>query len=366
MKNIEIIDGNKKDKIFDIENYSFIEIDSNSFPLSVYRIIIKNTFTDALDVRYWFEEIIGEKTEKIKFFNSNPSELIEYIKNYEIDIPFRETYLFYDINTRYLDFLLYDIDKIENNIIFIGFNIFESELHLAIKAFSLEGLLLFTERFFKYCEKEKIALENKKNLKWMQLENYILPSEKLKHNFLCDSFLEKTLDERFFSIFIKLFQEFDSYGYINSNSLKEKVVLKEGHPQEIRNIDQIARFFLTSSKLTIRDSSKEILYLHNTLLNSDETVYVLSSHIIQYYQLYWFEDFCTKVLENISTSEFKITNIYSGRKFNFFSDKNNLCEIDIIFEVKHKDIYKIIAIECKKTLTESKINETTKKVKKKF
>lgn len=55
--------------------------------------------------------------------------------------------------------------------------------------------------------------------------------------------LEKTLDERFFSIFIKLFQEFDSYGYINSNSLKEKVVLKEGHPQEIRNIDQISRFF---------------------------------------------------------------------------------------------------------------------------
>jgi len=141
----------------------------------------------------------------------------------------------------------------ENNIIFIGFNIFETELHLAIKAFSLEGLLLFTERFFKYCEKEKIVLENKKNLKWMQLENYILPSEKLKHNFLCDSFLEKTLDERFFSIFIKLFQEFDSYGYINSNSLKEKVVLKEGHPQEIRNIDQISRFFLTSSKLTIRD-----------------------------------------------------------------------------------------------------------------
>ena len=103
MKNIEIIDGNKKDKIFDIENYSFVEIESDSSPLSVYRIIIKKTFTDALDVRYWFEEIIGEKTEKIKFFNSNPSELIEYIKNYEIDIPFRETYLFYDIKTKYLD-----------------------------------------------------------------------------------------------------------------------------------------------------------------------------------------------------------------------------------------------------------------------
>ena len=34
--------------------------------------------------------------------------------------------------------------------------------------------------------------------------------------------------------------------------------------------------------------------------------------------------------------------------------------------MKHKDIYKIIAIECKKTLTESKINETTKKVKEKI
>lgn len=58
--------------------------------------------------------------------------------------------------------------------------------------------------------------------------------------------------------------------------------------------------------------------MHNALLNSDDTVYVLNSHIIQYYQLYWFEDFCTNVLENINTSEFKITNIYSGRKFNFF------------------------------------------------
>ena len=68
MKNIKITDGNKKEKFFDIENYSFIEIDSDSLPLSVYRIIIKKTFSDALDVRYWFEEIIGEKTEKIKFF----------------------------------------------------------------------------------------------------------------------------------------------------------------------------------------------------------------------------------------------------------------------------------------------------------
>ena len=42
MKNIKITDGNKKEKFFDIENYSFIEIDSDSLPLSVYRIIIKN------------------------------------------------------------------------------------------------------------------------------------------------------------------------------------------------------------------------------------------------------------------------------------------------------------------------------------
>lgn len=367
MKNIKILNGNINESFFKIGGYSFLEIDSNLFPLAVYRIIIKKKFSGALYVRYWLEEIIGEESKEIKFLKSTPGELVNYIKKYEIGIPFREIYLFHEIKTKYIDFLLYDTDKIKNNIILIGFNLFESETHLAIKAFTLEGLLLFTEKFFKYCEKEKIFLENMKNLKWIQLENYILPDQKLKHNFLCESFLDKTLDERFFSIFIGLFQEFDERGYISKKSLEKEIELKKGKPIKIKSIDRIIRFFSISSKFTINDSSKKILYLHDTLLNKeDETVYVLNSHIIQYYQLYWFEDFCTKVLENMSTSEFKITNIYSGRKFNFFSNKNNECEIDIIFEVRKQDIYKIIAIECKKTLTESKLRETSRKVKEKI
>ena len=362
MKNIKVF---KDKEFFSIDNYPFIETDSNISPLPVYRVVIKKGFDSVLDVRYWFEEIIGEKTEKIKFFNLKPSELIEYIKNYEIEIPFRETYLFHDMKVKYIDFLLYDTNEIQNNIIFIGFSIFKSELHLAIRTFSLEGLLLFTEKFFKYCEKEKISLENKKNLKWIQLENCTIPTERLKINSQCKSFLEKTFDDDFCKIFFEIFKEIDEKGYINNNFLEKKLELK-GYPQKIKDIKQVMNMLSTFSKININDSKKKVLYLHDILLNTEDAVYSLNPYLIQYYQLYWFEDFCTMILENINISEFKITNICSGRKFNFFSNKNNLCEIDIIFEVKYKDIYKIIVIECKKTLTESKIDETNKKVKEKI
>ena len=98
----------------------------------------------------------------------------------------------------------------------------------------------------------------------------------------------------------------------------------------------------TFSKININDSKKKVLYLHDILLNTEDAVYSLNPYLIQYYQLYWFEDFCTMILENINISEFKITNIYSGRKFNFFSNHKPPLQV-VVCSMPKRHYYKLEA-----------------------
>lgn len=59
--------------------------------------------------------------------------------------------------------------------------------------------------------------------------------------------------------------------------------------------------------------------------------------------------------------------ILPGKKFNFFADENedNIREIDVVLGVEKESCLKLIAIECKKTLSSKEIQTTNKKCREK-
>jgi hypothetical protein len=368
MKNIQVVKENKEPKIFGIKGYSFIEVESNLPPIPIYRIAIKQHFDSQLDFRYWFEEI----SSNIQFLTETPEELTDYIKRYEENIRFMDKYLFHDLRTRYIDFQLYDEEGLKNNVLLVGYTILEEETCLAIKAFSLDGLAEFTHKVLDYCIKNDIAVESENNLRWIQLEQIMLSEINPNRNDIFDAFLQKTLQPDYCGIFIKAFKIIDSQGYLDK-SFYDTPVSINGNEIEVRKVKQFTKYFspFWKTEISIKEASRTVLYLHDELLNDesiDKTVYTIKPHLMQYYQLHWFEDFCSEVIRNIVVPEFKVVNSYSGRRFDFFQNgkEDDIREIDLILGIKYNNDYKIIAVECKKTLTDKEITTTNKKIKNKI
>lgn len=362
MKSIQVVKENRKQNIFQIKAYSFVNQESEKPAIPIYRIIVKKQCPSPLDVRYWLEEV----SSNMKFLIENPDELTKYIKKYEENIRFDETYLFHDLRTRYLDILLYDEENLKNNVLLVGYTLLQEEVCLAIKGFSLSGLVEFSRKIIDYCENNEIPIECNTNLRWVQLEHCILPEINTERNNIFEAFLYKTLESEYCKTFLKAFKTIDFQGYLGKKFYDEVITVNE-HERKIRDIQQFTKYFspFWKTNISIKNVSRTVLYLHDELLNDEsinQVVYTIKPHLMQYYQLHWFEDFCNCVIKNIKVPGLNIINIYAGRRFNFFQSKNplDIREVDIMIGVQYHDVYKIIAIECKKTLSNDEVQSTNK------
>ena len=88
---------------------------------------------------------------------------------------------------------------------------------------------------------------------------------------------------------------------------------------------------------------------------------------MKYYLKNWFEDFTIEVIRKMNSDSFQVKHILPGKKFNFFCDKseNNIREIDVVLGVEKNSCLKLIAIECKKTLSSKEVQITNKKCREK-
>lgn len=365
MKNVQIVKAEKEHKLFSIKGYSFIEEETTAPLIPIYRITVKKHFDSPLDVRYWLEEIDSN----IEYLVDTPSELTDYIKEYEENINFTENYLFHELRTKYIDFLLFDVEGLKNNILFLGYTLLEEETCVALKAFTFSGLVEFSKRFLSYCGKNEIIVNSESNLKWLQLEQFILPATNISRNDIFDSFLKRTLHEDYCATFVSAFNCIDAQGYLEK-SFYDRTIVINGYQSTLREVNQFTKYFspFWKTDISIKEVSRTILYLHDELLNDEsinKIVYTIKPHLMQYYQLHWFEDFCSEVI--IKYSGLKIFNSYSGRRFNFFQSgkEADIREIDLILGIEYYNNYKIIAVECKKTLTDKEITGTNKKIRKK-
>lgn len=368
MKNIKIVKDNQDNVKFKVGSYYFIEYDSSVSQLPIYPVFLNIGSISPVDVRLLLEDV----SSNIKFLIETPTELTEYIKKYEQNIILEDVCIFHDLRTRYLDILEFNDENIKNNVILIGFTIFEHNVYLAIKAFSLSGLAKFTEKVISYCKANSYAIELKNHVRWIQLEQSMLPSSNIIINDIFNGFLTKTLQNDYCNIFLEAFYKIDFQGYFDKSFLDKEVNIR-GHRQKIRDINQFTKFFspFWKTDISIKETSRTVLYLHDELINEDtidKIVYTLKPHLMQYYQLHWFEDFCYHLIRDINTPSFRIVHILAGRQFNFFQSgtSSDVREIDIIVGVEHEESFKIIAIECKKTLSINEVQATNKKIKDKI
>lgn len=100
----------------------------------------------------------------------------------------------------------------------------------------------------------------------------------------------------------------------------------------------------------------------------EEYVYTFKPSLLGYYLKNWFEDFTVKILERSIFSPYTVKHVMPGNRFNFFrdGDRSNIREIDVVINVENRGISKLIAIECKKTLSDKEIQTTNKKCREKI
>lgn len=118
------------------------------------------------------------------------------------------------------------------------------------------------------------------------------------------------------------------------------------------------------------EKTKNILYLHDEVPEDehiDSYVYAFKPGLMKYYLQNWFEDFTLRVVQDMDWGSYSVVHGMKGCRFNFFNndDENNVREIDLIIEIQKNNCSKIIAIECKKTLSRKEIQMTNKKSKEK-
>jgi len=368
MKKIEIAKEKQDNSLFTIESYFFLECDSTVPSLPIYPMIFKTSMSSQLDVRFMLEDISGD----IRFLLEAPVELTEYIKKHEENSPFSEVCLFHDLRTKYLDILECNNEEVKDNVILVGFTISEEVVYLAIKAFSMSGLAIFTEKVISYCKSKNMPIKLKNNVRWIQLEQCMLPSNNIRISDTFNTFLLKTLNNEYCNIFLEAFNIIDFHGYLNKIFYDKEVTIN-GYKNKIREINQFTKYFspFWKADISVKETSRTVLYLHDELINDEsitKIVYALKPHLMQYYQLHWFEDFCVNIIKKLNIPSFRILNIYAGRQFDFFQRgrTDDIREIDIIIGVEHEESFKIIAIECKKTLSDAEVRTTNKKIKNKI
>ena len=148
---------------------------------------------------------------------------------------------------------------------------------------------------------------------------------------------------------------------------------KNEEGKEIRvPVSQVSKYFAPYWKynIDVNNKSKDILCLHDEMPTDekvDDYVYTFKPSLMRYYLKNWFEDFSVEIIKKIDIDECRVKYILPGKKFNFFADGNedNTREIDVVLGVEKESCLKLIAIECKKTLSNKEIQTTNKKCREK-
>lgn len=374
MRRIEVVEKPCDNFLFSINNIIFKYSNDDRKQMIKYQVELELPDYKSIDLRFLLEDVDSG----FEFLLLAPEELTEYIKKYEEKSNPKNESLFHDFRTKYIDFIRNRISKkgnIQDEIIILGYSLLKEKIYLVIKAFSFKGLSDFFQKLISYCSKNEIKVEIDENIRWIELKQYILDTNEEKTIRSYRDFLKKTLVEDNFKIFRQVFQQIDSEGYFGKE-FYEKVMFKKRIREDGTDIfvpvNQISKYFVPYWKYNIESNnkSKDIICLHNEMPTDDkvdEYVYAFKPDLMKYYLKHWFEDFTVEMIKIMDIDICQIKYILAGKKYNFFAneDANNIREIDVVLGVE-KDLYlKLIAIECKKTLSNKEIQRTNKKCREK-
>lgn len=369
-RKIKIFEGEHEDSIFKIDKFSFRLVESDNSQVIVFPVKLDLREKDLVDVSFFLREI----NSNYEFLLDVPKNLTDYIKEYEDEGYPHDEFLFHDLRTKYIEFVKVKNEngelKIEDEIFFIGVTIKENSVYLVVKAFSLKALILFLDNLEKICKDKGIPFVTYEDVRWIELNHYEIDKNEETKEFQGKDFLQRTLIKTHFPKFLKIFKEIDRRGYFDKkfyeSIMYEKRKLKNGKTVSAQ-IKQISKFFSPYWKFKIDTGKSEILCLHDEIPTDsklEEYVYTFKPSLMGYYLKNWFEDFTVEIIKQSIETPYIIKNIAAGKKYNFFLDdiETNKREIDVILNIGFHGLTRLIAVECKKTLTNKEIQNTNKKI----
>lgn len=367
-RKIRAFKGDCSEAFFKIGGYSFKKVNEKDKRAEVYKyqFQIRMSVKSEIEIRFWMEDIIPQ----VKFLTIAPEELRKYIQKFEEDTNPNEECLFHDFRTKYIDFALmkYKVKKeIKEDIVLCGYSMNEKYTYIVVKTFSLIALNEIYTCITENCSTQEIECILDGDVRWIRLNTY-----KVRDNMQIPTvqemeFLNKTLVKTNFEIFYKVFRQIDMEGFL-SKKLYNEYMYRNG-----KQLKQVSKFFSPYWKLSsdLPEKTKNILYLHDEVPENehiDSYVYAFKPSLMKYYLQNWFEDFTLRIVEEMEWGSYNVVHSMKGCRFNFFSDddENNVREIDLIIEIQKNRSSKIVAIECKKTLSRKEIKMTNRKCKEKL
>lgn len=366
-KKIRIVQGECPEAFFSIDNYAFEKVDENCKNTKIYKyqFQIGMSIKSEIDIRLWIDEVIPQ----VEFLTTAPEELRKYIQLYEENANPNEECLFHDFRTKYIDFarIKYKVNKeMKEDIFLYGYSADEEYVYIVVKTFSLITLDKIYNYIIKKCLEQEMDFVLEEDIRWIRLNSY-----KVRDNIQVPVaqevvFLNATLVKTNFEMFYKVFRQIDAEGFLSRKLYKEYMYRNE------KQVKQVSKFFSPYWKFSsgLSEKTRDILYLHDEVPEDeyiDSYVYAFKPSLMKYYLQNWFEDFTLRIVEGMEWGCYNVKHSMKGCRFNFFNDNddNNVREIDLIIEIQRSRDSKIIAIECKKTLSRKEIQMTNKKCKEK-
>lgn len=356
-------EGDTSSPYFNIGSYNVFlcdNCDDNAIVSKRYDFSIEfNANIDAIDI---FTTL--QSSETLTMLCDFPLELSDLIQQFENSIRHQQATLFIDTQKRYIVPCKVDFVNTNNiDLIFIAYNVYESEVEMVIKAFSYESLYAAYNAIIDELGKFGLikSIKFHKHIKALKLDDLKTNSKQDYYCASADKLLEGTL------LHPKEYSELF------------KVLMRKGFIDRVYR-DKLEQELTTNSFLKLMSAMNKVLLLplennrhqmlhdsvpHNILEDDEKTVYTLNPRVWQYFMNRWFEEYVGKALETIkSDSSFGIDIDYDGGgEYNFHESGNaaNTTEIDWIITVRKDTVFKLVFIECKRTLSKKTIKNIKEK-----
>lgn len=297
-----------------------------------------------------------QSIEKFDLLIQEPRKVVDLIIQYENKLRIREQPLFIDIKKEFVIPMKVDFvcDSPVKRLTLLGFSIFDKEIEFQIKAFDYQGIRTVFESLIDIFKSEDLLekVESKENIKWIRQKQLRVNTRESPDYKNSDKLLD--LSVRNSEVFSEMFLFLIKNGYIDK---KIRTYLKD----ELSTSDYNKTLKLFGKSLLLTVESNKISIMHtlepmNISEDDEKTIYTLNPRLWQYFINHWHEEFIGKVLGEIAqghSGDVRVVDYCAGYEFNFQetarSDDN--VEIDWLVLIEKDNVYKLIAIECKRKMS---------------
>ncbi|MBG9942319.1 hypothetical protein ABE237_29245 [Brevibacillus formosus] len=353
---------------FKVSDYNFYLCDND---------ITESELYDAK--AYSFSVKLNNPISNIEFFMSlqsvdalsvladEPYQITDLIVAYENSIREGQKTLFHDIRKQYMVPVKVDfISKVETNkIALLGYSIFDNEVDFFIKAFDYSAIRAIFSAIVDFFSNFDLLQEIQFNehIKWIR-QKQLKVYQKEKINFSkSKKLLQGTIRNN--SVYSGLLREISKQGYID-RTYKDSLKTALSH----RDNEKLLSLLEKSLLLPVENS--KVALLHNSVplsIKEDDlkTVYTLEARLWQYFINDWFEEYIGEVLQKVKEDDsfdIELLSCEANSEYNFKGtplDEDKV-ELDWLVLLKRGNDYKLIALECKRTMS----NRVKKKIREKY